>query len=270
MESLEDRNREFNKLAREVESFVNGIADKDQPVRKLYDATVKALRARRSISESMEKLAINGVPKISRDRRVILGSQVVLIKAQSVNLVDRLEICQKLETILKNSGSAGVPGVDSVQLATAFFKSCEKCITDCESENLLKLNVEVRLYYSKIAPLYQAYLSAIQSTNIRGAADYVKRAKELLNEAQELCRLGFQNADGLQRAVEQTLRVLGKKWYEPMSADELAAVKAAMVSGSHGLATHTGHWYNCQNGHPVSFSTCCRPGNKLGLADRMA
>ncbi|MCJ1464387.1 hypothetical protein MMC07_003000 [Pseudocyphellaria aurata] len=227
MESLKDRNKKFNKLAREVESFVNKIADKDQPVRKLHDATVKALRASRSISESMEKLAINGVPEISRDRRVILGSRVVLIKAQSVNLADRIELCQKLEGILQSSGGAGVPGVDLVQLATTFFESCENCITDCHIENLPKLNVETRLYYSRIAPLYQAYLRAIQSTNIRGAADYVKRAKKLLTEAQELCRLGFQNADGLQRAIEQTLHLLGKAWYEPMSADELAAVQSS-------------------------------------------
>jgi hypothetical protein len=42
------------------------------------------------------------------------------------------------------------------------------------------------------------------------------------------------------------------EWYEKVTADELAAIKAAMVGGPGGIATHSGHWYNCQNGHPVS------------------
>lgn len=253
MENLKDRSQRFNKLARDVASFVDKIADKDQPVRKLYDATVKAIRAKRSIGESMEKLAINGVPMISRDRRVILGSRVVQIKVQFINLTDRLEIGQKLDAILTNSAGQRIPGGDPIQLAKAFFNSCRECVVDCQEESLPKLNVETRLYYGRIARLYQSYASATKSSDIHRAADHVRRAKEFLNEAQELCRLGFQNADGLQRAVEETLRLLGKAWYEPMSADELAIVKAAMVSGRDGLATHSGHWYNCQNGHPVSF-----------------
>lgn len=259
MNDLEDRSKKFNELAKDVASFVNSIADKDQPVRKLYDATVKALRASRSISESIEMLALNEVPMASRDRRVILGSRLVQIKVQFISLADRLEIGQRLETILNNSIGASIPGSNPVKLATAFFKSCEECIVDCQAEKLPKLNVETRLYYSRIARSYQSYLSATKNPRIRQAADHIKRAKELLNEAQELCRLGFQNADGLQLAVEQALRSLGKAWYEPMSADELAIVKAAMVGGRDGLATHSGHWYNCQNGHPVSvfiFRSC--------------
>lgn len=255
MRELEDRSKKFNKLAREVASFVNSSTEKDQPVRKLHDATVKALRARESISESMDGLAINGVPMVSRDRRIILGSLVVQIKVHFISLTDRLEIGQKVDTMLNNNVGEENPGSNTVKLATAFFKSCENCMVDCQAENLPKLNVETRLYYSRVARLYQSYVSATKSPSVVQAADHVKRAKKLLNEAQKLCSLGFQNADTMQRAVEQTLRLLGQAWYEPMSADELAIVKAAMVSGRDGLATHSGHWYNCQNGHPVSYDT---------------
>lgn len=253
IDELEDRSKKFNKLAIDVASFIKKITAQDQPVRTLYDATVKALRARRSISESMEKLAINEIPILSRDRRVILGSQVVQIKVQFIKLADRLMIGQKLGPILKNSTGLSIPGGDAVQLATDFFKSCEECIADCQEENLPKLNTETRLYYSRIARLYQSYTSATKSPGIRQAARYVECAKQYLNEAQTLCQLGFQNADGLQLAVEEILHLLGKEWYEPMSATELATVKAAMLSGKDGLATHSGHWYNCQNGHAVSF-----------------
>lgn len=250
---LEDRTNQFNKLAREVASFVGKIADKDQPVRKLYDATVKALRARKPISKYLDELRLDDVPMVSRDRQVILGSRVVQIKIQFVNLAYRLEYGQKLETILTPSVGESTLGDNLVQLVKAFFQSCEKCIVDCHEQSLPKLSVETRIYYSRTARLYQFYVSASTSLGTYEAAEHVKRAKELLEDAPRLYRLGFQNAEGLQLAVEETLRLLGKAWYEPMSADELATIKAAMVSGRDGLATHSGHWYNCQNGHPVSF-----------------
>jgi hypothetical protein len=48
------------------------------------------------------------------------------------------------------------------------------------------------------------------------------------------------------------MKLLGREWYEVVTPEELAVIKAAMVSGPRGIATHSGHWYNCANGHPVS------------------
>lgn len=189
--SLEDRSEKFNNLAGDVASFVKKIADNDQPIRKIFDATVKALRARRSVSESMEKLAINGVPMVSPDQRVILGSGFVQIKVQSIKLADRLEIGQNFETVLKNNLGVSTPGGNPVQLATAFFKSCEKFIVKCQAAKLPKLNVETRLYYSNIARLFQSFVFATNSPGIHQATDHIKRAKEFLEEARELCHLGF-------------------------------------------------------------------------------
>jgi hypothetical protein len=51
--------------------------------------------------------------------------------------------------------------------------------------------------------------------------------------------------------------MLDKEFYEAVSGEELESIKKAMVSGRGGIATHSGHWYKCVNGHPVShcFST---------------
>lgn len=70
--------------------------------------------------------------------------------------------------------------------------------------------------------------------------------------------MSFHNATRLGTAVKDTIRLLGKEWYEPVSVEEIAAIKAAMVSGPRGFATHSGHWYKCQNGHPVGFSHALR------------
>ena len=79
--------------------------------------------------------------------------------------------------------------------------------------------------------------------------------KVMLEKAKEMCGHGFENADKLLEAVEESIRLLRKEWYEEITAEEVAAIKAAMVSGPGGIATHSGHWYNCANGHPPSPRT---------------
>jgi len=53
--------------------------------------------------------------------------------------------------------------------------------------------------------------------------------------------------------------VVRGQWYEKVTDEELAAIKLAMVSGPRGIATHSGHWYNCVNGHPFAIGECGMP-----------
>ncbi|PMD36543.1 hypothetical protein L207DRAFT_636522 [Hyaloscypha variabilis F] len=69
------------------------------------------------------------------------------------------------------------------------------------------------------------------------ANDVVAEAKSILVDANELCQQKFQNADVLGNAIEEALRLLRKEWYEEVTPEEVAAIKAAMVSGSRGIAT---------------------------------
>jgi hypothetical protein len=252
IQKLESRFQISQKLAKDVTSFLARVADKDQPARKLYDATVRAIRAKQSLGEQMEQFTLNGIPMASRDQRVILGGRVVQLKVEFVVLADKLEMARNFESILDNSINVQVLGSDPVQLAASFFESCGELIGECDVENLPRSSVEVRLYYSRIARLYQSYSFAAKSPDISKAMEHVKCAKIFLLEAKDLCARGFQNANALQGAVEETLKLLGKEWYEPVSENEIATIKAAMVSGAEGISTHSGHWYNCRNGHPVS------------------
>lgn len=70
-----------------------------------------------------------------------------------------------------------------------------------------------------------------------------------------MCAQGFENADNLLSAVEELIRMLQKKWYKEVNAEKIAAIKAVMVSGSEGIATHFKHWYNCMNDHSVGLWT---------------
>jgi hypothetical protein len=57
----------------------------------------------------------------------------------------------------------------------------------------------------------------------------------------------------------KSARLLGKEFYEAVSKEELEAIKKAMVSGHGGIATHSGHWYKCINGHPFAIGECGMP-----------
>jgi hypothetical protein len=65
-------------------------------------------------------------------------------------------------------------------------------------------------------------------------------ARALLENAKGLCERPFKNVDILKSAIEELTKQLRKLWYEEVTAKEIDAIKAAMVSGPSGNATHTG------------------------------
>ena len=248
---LDAREDASHKVVRSVAAFLKDVDDMHQPARKLHDATVKAARATQSIEDRMKKLSVDTSTEIPRDRRIVLGGRAVELKLLYTILADKLDMVRELK-----STSAGttfkIPGQDLGSLSGSFFKTCQAFIADCNIENLPKLNVEARLYHGRAARLFQAYASSNQ-ISVAEATEHVATARNHLKEAKRMCAQPFQHAANLLSAVDETLKSLRKEWYEPISAAEIAAVKKAMVSGAGGIATHSGHWYNCQNGHPVSF-----------------
>jgi hypothetical protein len=247
---LKDRQAMSTRLRKTIQSFCNKVADKHQPTQKLHDATVHAAR-QRSIEELMDTLAVvDAVPAVPLDRRVTSGGQIAQIKVEQVVLMYQFALLHSLRSSTSNT-SIKVPGGNPSQLAKPFFRVCEVFINDCTSQNLPKLSVEARIYYARVAHSYQSYCRS-NMTDIDNAAKHVNIAKTVLEKAKEMCTQPFQNARILGDAVEEMMKLLGREGYEMVTPEELAAIKAAMVSGPRGIATHSGHWYNCANGHPVS------------------
>ncbi|MCJ1246495.1 hypothetical protein MMC30_003703 [Trapelia coarctata] len=202
-EQLKSRDVESGKFAKAVAFFLESVAEKQQPVRKLHDATVKAIRASRPLNEQMEQLTMQGVLALSPDRRVILDGRAVHLKVQFLILADKLELLPKLASKLGDAAVIQFPGKSPVQLATAFFKSCEDLIADCDAANLTKLNVETCLQYSRIALLYQSYTFRTQSQDANKATDYVKRAKDLLASASKCALCPFTTPRSCAKPLER-------------------------------------------------------------------
>lgn len=249
--SLEERLEKSKDIERKIQRFKNKVEDKHQPAKKLHDATVNAAR-KRPMEQLMADLDVTGsVPAVQRDRRITFGSRVAQLQAECITIVDTLTIAKVLKG-LPFGVNLKLPGVSPADRVNPFFEACGVFIKDCAEESLPKMGVEATLFYAKVARSNVSYSRSTEN-DVARAAEHVNTAKELLGKAKEDCTRPFQNADALGNAVENMLKLLGKEWYEEVTAEELAEIKQAMVSGYGGLATHSGHWYNCVGGHPVSI-----------------
>jgi BMFP domain-containing protein YqiC len=242
---LKERDAESRKLEGALKMFCNSVADKHQPAKKLHDATVHAARKVAAASATVAALMANltvvdALPALTRDRRVTMGGRMVQIKTEFFILEDKFIIAQALKSISTKTPikfPGGAPGL----LAVPFFKNCKNFIDECKVENLPKLAVEVSLFYASIARSFESFCQS-GKINLEKAATHLEIAKQLLEVAREVCKQPFQNAETLRHAVEESIRQMKKQWYEEVTVEEINAIKAAMVSGSQGIATHSGHW----------------------------
>lgn len=240
------------KLMKNIVNFLQLINDKHQPARKLFDATVKSIEDSEAVDRQLKRLTIQGSIVVTpRDHTIIFGGRAIQLKALYTVFVDRADLYQALKPTLNEAFPKSYE-TDLMRSSKNFFESCSKFISDCNSENVPKLNVEARLYFGRAARVYHVSFPDLRTT--AEAREVAASAREYLNEAKNLCAQPFPNADKFLIAAEKISKSLQMEWYEPISAEEMASIKNAMVSGSAGIMAHSGHWYNCQNGHPVSLA----------------
>ncbi|KAL3444860.1 hypothetical protein BJX65DRAFT_319748 [Aspergillus insuetus] len=235
-------------LARKIRRFIAEVSHKEQPVRKLHDATVKAMRAAQ-IDSQMGDLSIkNHVTDSSPDHRIVTGGNVKLLKLHYTFINYLLQLAKS---------HRHVAATEAVDDARKLLSSIESFVVDPLSKSFPAMIVEVRLYYAEIALLLRTH-RGVPGMETETTA-YGVKAKEYLQEAERLCDKGFRNADELLKTVKKLLKLLDEKWYEEVTSKELEGIKLAMVSGHGGISTHSGHWYNCENGHPFAVGECGMP-----------
>lgn len=130
-----------------------------------------------------------------------MGGRILQIKAEYFILEDKFIVVEALKST-SNKSSIKIPGGAPDLLAVPFLKGCKSLIDECQATNLPKLAVEVTLFYASIARSFEAYCRSVKK-NLEKATDHSAVAKQLLEEAREICTQPFQNAERLQSAVEE-------------------------------------------------------------------
>jgi hypothetical protein len=195
------------------------------------------------------------------DSQIILGAKLLTVKAEEVQFQDSialLQICRdKVNTTLIQGWLKEQPLLSTVD----FFTICHNLINEAKIANLPRIIVSASLCYAKVSQLATWCAQTQDGTTAptpgnESVKKYVGRAKEFL-QAALLCCENLGNSKELKERLEEMSRLFEPQ-YHAVTPEELASIKSAMVSGRGGLATHSGHWYNCANGHPVSrnLGTC--------------
>ena len=248
---LRTRYQASAQLRADVVELQRSAAERHQPAHKLHEATVHAMQLDAPLRSALANLKLEDAALMGeRDHRITLGAKMMEIRIDCITMEDKFRVLSDVRAKYGDSASSVTfPGSSPLILAELFFKSCTDFITRCREKALPKLAVEASLFFARISRLFETCRSSDPKKG-EMATKHSETAKNLLEEAVKLCDQGFRDADTLLEAANESLKLLQKS-YEEVTADELEAIKRAMVSGPKGLATHSGHWYNCVNGHPV-------------------
>ena len=243
-------------LVADISSFLRRVDEHNQPSHRLYETTMYARARQLSIAERLENLnldsATEALPtKAQYDQSVPLAGQVLLLKLNHIVLEDKLKVRHAFKTKFPNLDITpafrdGTP----VRLIRPFLENCLGVRQKCKDANLPKLAIESTLSYAHVTRL-RCSVAAGKEDETKKIVQYRESAKALLQDAERLCKMNFQGADELAKSIEDALRLLGKDFYQEVTKEEVEAIKRAMLSGPRGMANHSGHWYKCENGHPV-------------------
>jgi hypothetical protein len=253
--TIRDGCKESAKLVNTIKAFQKRSSAQHQPGNKLHDAITHSANQTASLDTAMANMNLDAPPATTKphmDLRISLGGRLLELKVVCLTLEYKFGCTRITQENLPTSTPlvkiSGGPLADQVFQAMSL---CRKLITDCINGSLPKLAVETILYYARIAQVFGSSGIA-QDGDRTKALEYRDTAKTLLEEAEKLCNNAFRDRDTLLQAVNHYRKLLDKEFYEEVSAEELKAIKQAMVTGRGGISTHSGHWYNCANGHPVS------------------
>ncbi|KAF5601548.1 NFX1-type zinc finger-containing protein [Fusarium subglutinans] len=190
-------------------------------------------------------------------KQVALRARLIHIQAQELHLRDGLAISphQSLASWMESQSFPALP---------SFLNDFANLIKEANDLKLPRVVISGTLSFAKIARLIYHYEVAQNAhgsneymLDIIAAEEQTKIACELLDAALLLCS-DLRDGEKLKQKVQDHIELFHTR-HEEITPGELASIKSAMVSGTQGMATNSGYWYNCVNGHPFAVGDCGMP-----------
>ncbi|KAL2151055.1 hypothetical protein VTH82DRAFT_6153 [Thermothelomyces myriococcoides] len=288
---IHDRHKSALQLEKELLALQKSMKEEHQPTKKLFDAILTFQRRQRKqpLEKRLENLTLSE-PEITTAGPAVYDQQIML-KACRLQLRTREAILR--DTFILLSKFKGTPTIHAIptqdleKQSNSFLAKCRDLVASATAAKLPRLVIETSLSYARVTELKgwysRAFLSAAanptdntlttttttnnnnknKNNNNNGNNNNKSKAEktspreiatDLLGRALELCAtIPSPDGEAYRAEVEETMRLFTGPRYEEVTPAEIAAIKAAMVSGPGGLVTHSGHWYTCRNGHPIVF-----------------
>ncbi|KAJ4137229.1 hypothetical protein NW768_002811 [Fusarium equiseti] len=228
------------------------IGEENQPAKKLINTIATSRPAvtdgSSSITQLMEALKLS---RSAPDDQLLLGARLAALEAQQIQLMDAFMVSKSQgKNVHKNA--LDLPATDK------WFETCKELMEEAKEAKLPRIFIAATLSFAKIARA--AIWSAKPERNPTSGAqepNHIETARTLLGDASFFC-LSLGNSDVLTKRLEDMMELYEPR-VEEVTPEELASIRSAMVTGPHGMATHSGHWYNCINGHPFAIGECGMP-----------
>ncbi|KAK4948351.1 hypothetical protein LTR10_012885 [Elasticomyces elasticus] len=203
------------RLRSDIGKLQGRTAKHQQPAHKLHNATMYALQCNGGLESACEGLKLEHVPTISeRDNRIAFRTNMMQVRTDGMILEDKLRLIRVVKD--KYGDSASSLALFKRSPTQAFFHSCGKLIADCKEKALTRIAVELSLLYAQL-------VRAVDTAGLRERDDCEmatierENARNPLEEATILCEHGFRDAETLLQAVNQSLKLLQKEWYEEVT-----------------------------------------------------
>lgn len=243
-EMIQGRHSKLKKLSRRAKQLCKAMSADRQPSKKLADA-VRAAKATGPLESRFENLNLEEQKAPLPEYSAIFGGELAHLRIQEIMVQDIL-------IMMSGSVSAANQSTQKcVKSVKALLHECERLVEKSSEQNFPRIAVAATLSYARVVRGMQGVASNISDGEVVGITT-VENARHLLEAAEGMCKASFQGSQELVTHVQRMIKVLRGPWYEAVTQEELDAIKSAMVSDPRGIATHSGHWYECQNGHPVS------------------
>jgi hypothetical protein len=255
------RYADCERVSKDALTLSKTMEAENQPIKRLKDAILASQKYPcdeiASISARIEAMSTT---TREPDNQITLGAWLIHIKAQEVMLSHKFKV-------INSSGKSATPQskifAKPPPNLTGVVKDCLELITQANKAGLSRIVIKATILFAKIAQqdawYHRTYPGETTvdlphlNEKYKGLQKFEDRSetiRDLLAAAAELCD-GLGNCPDLQEQVQGLIRLHERPRYEMITLDELQSIKTAMVSGRTGIATHSGHWYNCANGHPV-------------------
>ncbi|KAL4865893.1 hypothetical protein BDV12DRAFT_210786 [Aspergillus spectabilis] len=255
-------------LRMEASSLSKTMEAENQPMKRLRDAIAIYQKSPKdeiaSLSVRMEGM---NIATREPDKQITLGARLIYIKVQEVLFGDIFRVIDSSRISVTPPPRGFTKPLSNL---AQVLKDCRDLITQANEGSLSRIIIMATISFAKIAQLDAWYHrthpgeTAIdlhlkkQHKGLKKLEDRTEITRDLLTAAMKLCdELG--NCPELQEKVQEMVRLHEGPRYEKVTLEELQSIKTAMITGRGGIATHSGHWYNCVNGHPFAIGNCGMP-----------
>ncbi|KAJ5422986.1 hypothetical protein N7445_011094 [Penicillium cf. griseofulvum] len=255
------------RLGTEAAALSKTMEAENQPMKRLMDAiTICQKLERDEIASLSARVGAINLATREPDKQITLGARLIHIKTREVMFSHMLKLIESR----KSPAHAQLTSTKLSSILTPVLEDCRDLITQADERSLYRIVITATISFAKIAQLDAWYRRAYPTettldlhpkeshTHLEKFEDRTETIRDLLAAALKLCD-GLKNCSELQDQVQEMFRLYEGPRYETVTLEELQSIKTAMVSGRGGIATHSGHWYNCVNGHPFAIGECGMP-----------